>query len=54
MQKHSLIHRDIKPSNILIHNNSVKLGDFGFAKEVKDVLKSEKMTMLGTYEYLSP
>ena len=34
MQKYSFIHRDIKLSNILIHNNSVKLGDFGFARVV--------------------
>lgn len=36
MQKHSYIHRDIKLSNILIHNNSIKLCDFGFAREVEN------------------
>ncbi|KAI3385639.1 hypothetical protein SNEBB_006925 [Seison nebaliae] len=28
------IHRDIKPENILIHNNVVKLCDFGFARSI--------------------
>jgi serine/threonine protein kinase len=24
-----IIHRDIKPDNILMHNNKIKIGDFG-------------------------
>jgi serine/threonine protein kinase len=31
LKEASIIHRDIKSENILIHNNSCKLGDFGFA-----------------------
>ena len=27
-----MIHRDIKPENIMLHNGSVKIGDFGFAR----------------------
>ena len=30
-EKKGIIHRDIKPSNILIHEDKVKLADFGFA-----------------------
>ena len=26
-----ITHRDIKPANILVKNNSIKIGDFGFA-----------------------
>ena len=31
-----IIHRDIKPNNILIHNNIIKIADFGFAKSFND------------------
>lgn len=26
------MHRDIKMENLFIHNNTLKIGDFGFAK----------------------
>jgi len=26
------MHRDLKPSNIMLHNGTIKLGDFGFCK----------------------
>ena len=35
--KHNVIHRDIKPANIFIHNGCFKIGDFGFAKVVKNI-----------------
>lgn len=28
----NIIHRDIKPANILLHNGTVKIADFGFAR----------------------
>lgn len=28
----NIIHRDIKPANILLHQGSVKIADFGFAR----------------------
>jgi serine/threonine protein kinase len=28
-----IVHRDIKPENILFHNDTIKIGDFGFSKE---------------------
>ena len=28
----NILHRDLKPSNILIHNDLIKLADFGFCK----------------------
>ena len=36
LRKHDIIHRDIKPSNVMLHNGTVKLGDFGFCKELKN------------------
>jgi len=32
----SVFHRDIKPENILIHNDSCKIADFGFAKVIEE------------------
>ena len=37
MYKNNVIHRGIKPENILIHNGSLKLGDFGFARFVDNM-----------------
>ena len=33
--KKNILHRDIKPENVLIHDNNVKLSDFGFTKMLK-------------------
>ena len=46
------IHRDIKPQNILIHNDSMKIGDFGFAKTVDNMEEGIPGTLLGTPIYL--
>ena len=32
MREKNVVHRDIKPQNILVHNNMLKIGDFGLAK----------------------
>ncbi|KAL4466404.1 hypothetical protein ABPG73_019022 [Tetrahymena malaccensis] len=34
IQEANMLHRDVKPENILIHNDMIKLADFGFSKEV--------------------
>ncbi|KAM3136838.1 hypothetical protein pb186bvf_011097 [Paramecium bursaria] len=51
MQKQNFIHRDLKPSNIFLTTKMVKLGDFGFAKQL-DKLQNEMN--LGTPLYMSP
>ena len=35
MHKEDIIHQDIKPENILVHKDSIKLGDFGCAKDLQ-------------------
>lgn len=47
------MHRDLKPDNIFFHDQSVKLGDFGFCKTLmtQDDMTS---TMLGSPIYMAP
>ena len=44
-----ITHRDIKPANILVKNNSIKIGDFGFATSQDD-----PRTTLGSLPYQAP
>lgn len=50
-----IIHRDIKPSNIILSNeNTVKLTDFGIAKDLQQTSLTTTGTIIGTIEYMSP
>ena len=48
-----LIHRDIKPANVFLHNDMVKLGDFGVTRELDNTLAMAK-TQAGTPFYMAP
>jgi serine/threonine protein kinase len=45
-----ILHRDLKPLNIFISRNSVKIGDFGLARNVI----ADRMSRVGTPCYLAP
>jgi len=47
-----ILHRDIKPQNILIHNNEIKICDFGFAKTIKE--NDLISTFCGSPLYMAP
>ena len=53
IMNNNIVHRDLKPHNILINNDlTIKLCDFGFAKEFKDTLMSD--TVCGSPLYMAP
>jgi len=49
-----LVHRDITPGNILLHNNKLKITDFGLSKIVNQSTRSSTFKGCGTYGYMSP
>ena len=55
LYKNNIIHRDLKPANILIKEETIKLTDFGFAREVfTGMNEANEFTRLGTPIYMSP
>ena len=47
------MHRDLKPDNIFFHDGVVKLGDFGFCKDLSSA-EDITGTMLGSPIYMAP
>lgn len=53
--EHGLVHRDVKPHNVMIGaDGSVRLMDFGVAKELDAATRSSVGEFLGTPHYCSP
>ena len=49
-----LVHRDIKPDNILVHNDVLKISDFGLSKYVADSTRTLTLKGYGTLQYFAP
>ena len=57
LQRNNISHRDIKPQNILLcKDNSLKIADFGEAKEARNRnnIDTIRQTIRGTELYMSP
>lgn len=50
--REGIMHRDLKPANIMIKDNVLKIGDFGFAKKIPNQ-KFKNKTIVGTPLYMS-
>ena len=55
LKEKAIIHRDIKPKNILIHEDGVKISDFGVAKIINNHNSDQETTTFsGTIQFMSP
>jgi serine/threonine protein kinase len=52
MHKHGYFHRDLKPENLLESNGTVKIADFGLAREIRS--KPPYTTYVSTRWYRAP
>ena len=50
-----IVHRDLKPSNVMVlKDGTVKLTDFGIAKDLDRTALTEANCTVGTAAYMSP
>ena len=50
--KHTIMHRDFKLANILLHDENIKIADFGFSKLLNQ--EDYTTTMLGSPLNMAP
>ncbi|EXX54982.1 Rad53p [Rhizophagus irregularis DAOM 197198w] len=53
LHKKEIIHRDLHANNILVHQNNIKLADFGLSKKIAEA-SSSASRILGVIPYVDP
>ena len=53
IKKKGYIHRDVKPENILVKEGKIKLADFGFSTQLRQISVRETFNV-GTPLYMAP
>lgn len=54
LHSQNIVHRDLKPSNILSVNGTIKLADFGIAKNNAKPMTKKSFKRYGTRDYAAP
>ncbi|CAB4379571.1 unnamed protein product [Rhizophagus irregularis] len=51
-----IVHRDLHSCNVLVHQNSIKLADFGISKRIDEAVETSnsKSKLLGMVPYIDP
>ncbi|EXX67475.1 uncharacterized protein OCT59_020687 [Rhizophagus irregularis] len=53
LHNEEILHRDLNSNNIFVHQNRIKLGDFGLSKRIEEISKSGSET-IGVIPYIDP
>ncbi|EXX52935.1 kinase-like domain-containing protein [Rhizophagus irregularis DAOM 181602=DAOM 197198] len=53
LHKARIVHRDLHSCNVLLHQNSIKLADFGLSKRI-DEASNSKLNLFGKVPYIDP
>ena len=55
LYENNIVHRDLKPANILLHDDKIKIADFGFSKIVDCKMSLAYLeSLVGSPYYMSP
>ncbi|UZO03641.1 uncharacterized protein OCT59_024045 [Rhizophagus irregularis] len=54
LHSEGIVHLDLYSSNILIHENKIKLADFGLSRRIETLHKQQQLDLFGVIPYIDP